>query len=135
MMKKCGTKLSIYPHLLMGNANNNKLLATEAKLFASAYAIFSGLLFITVVGILLTPFVHRILHRFHFMKTGPEPSNSAAATELVRYRERITSQFSGVTDSDLPNPGIQIGAVLPVWTSESPTPISWRSSHAQRGEY
>lgn len=135
MMKKSGTKLSIYPHLLIGNANNNKLLATEAKLFASAYAIFSGLLFITVLGILLTPFVHRILHRFHFMKTGPESSNSSAATELVRYRERITSQLSGAIHSDLPNPGIQIGAVLPVWTSESPTPISWRSSHVQREEY
>ena len=119
----------------MDNANNNKLLAAEAKLFASAYAIFSGLLFITVVGILLTPFVHRILHRFHFMKTGPEPSNSSAATELVRYRERITSQLSGTIHRDLPNPGIQIGAVLSVWTCESPTPINWRSSHAQREEY
>ena len=112
----------------MDNANNNKLLAAEAKLFASAYAI-------TVVGILLTPFVHRILHRFHLMKPGPEPSNSSAATELARYRERITSQLSSAIHCDLPNPGIQIGAVLPVWTSESPTPISWRSSHAQREEY
>ncbi len=41
----------------------------------------------------------------------------------------------GTIRRDLPNPGIQIGAVLPVWTCESPTPISWRSSHVQRGEY
>jgi len=119
----------------MDNTKNKKLLATEAKLFASAYAIFSGLLFITVVGIRLTPFVHRILHGFHFMKPGPEPSNSSAATELARYRERITRQLSGAIRRDLMNPGIQIGAVLPVWTSESPISISWRSSHVQRGKY
>ena len=102
----------------------------EARLFASAYAIFSGLVFISVVGILLTPVMHRILYRFHFMKIGPEPSNSSATTWLARYRERITSQLSGAIHRDLPNPGIQIGAVLPVWTSESPSTISWRISDA-----
>ncbi len=35
------------------------------KLFASAYALFSGIIFITVSGILLAPFLHRFLHRFH----------------------------------------------------------------------
>jgi len=34
-------------------------------LIASAYAVFSGLVFIGVVGIMLTPIMHRILHRFH----------------------------------------------------------------------
>jgi len=38
---------------------------TVGKVFASAYAIFSGIAFITTVGILLTPAVHRFLHRFH----------------------------------------------------------------------
>ena len=36
-----------------------------AKLFASAYALFSGLMFISITGILLTPFAHRTLHVFH----------------------------------------------------------------------
>ena len=36
-----------------------------AKLFASAYAIFSGLVFISVMGIVLGPMAHRMLHRFH----------------------------------------------------------------------
>jgi hypothetical protein len=36
-----------------------------AKIFASAYAIFSGLVFISVMGIMLGPVAHRMLHRFH----------------------------------------------------------------------
>jgi hypothetical protein len=36
-----------------------------AKLFASGYALFSGLVFIGIMGIVLTPVVHRLLHKFH----------------------------------------------------------------------
>jgi len=36
-----------------------------SKLFASAYAIFSGVVFLSGVGIVLSPLFHRILHHFH----------------------------------------------------------------------
>ena len=36
-----------------------------AKLFAAGYALFSGLIFIGVLGVVLAPFVHRMMHRFH----------------------------------------------------------------------
>jgi hypothetical protein len=39
-----------------------------AKLFASCYALFSGLVFIGVASVLVAPFVHRFLHRFHVDK-------------------------------------------------------------------
>jgi len=52
--------------ILAGMGPVGELPSTEAKLFASAYAIFSGLVFISIVGILLTPVVRRILHRFHY---------------------------------------------------------------------
>jgi hypothetical protein len=35
------------------------------KLFAGAYALYSGLAVILAAGILLTPVVHRMLHKFH----------------------------------------------------------------------
>jgi hypothetical protein len=35
------------------------------KIFASAYALFSGVAFLTIVAVLLAPVVHRFLHRFH----------------------------------------------------------------------
>ncbi len=37
----------------------------DAKLFASFYALFSGLVFISVMGIMLAPAAHRALHLFH----------------------------------------------------------------------
>ncbi len=39
-----------------------------AKLFASFYALFSGLVFIGVASLLVAPFAHRLLHRFHLEK-------------------------------------------------------------------
>jgi hypothetical protein len=36
-----------------------------AKLFASMYALFSGVVFLSGVGIVLSPLFHRILHHFH----------------------------------------------------------------------
>jgi hypothetical protein len=35
------------------------------KLFAGLYALYSGLVFLVVAGIILAPLVHRVLHRFH----------------------------------------------------------------------
>ena len=41
-------------------------LQTHAgKIFAGCYALFSGILFISVAGIILAPVVHRALHKFH----------------------------------------------------------------------
>jgi hypothetical protein len=36
-----------------------------AKIFASMYALFSGLVFIGVTGVLFAPFLHRIMHHLH----------------------------------------------------------------------
>jgi hypothetical protein len=51
--------------ILGGMGPVNPLKTTGAKLFASSYALFSGLVFIGIMGIVLTPVVHRILHKFH----------------------------------------------------------------------
>ena len=51
--------------ILTGMGPVGALNSDAAKLFASAYALFSGLVFITATGILLTPIFHRVLHRFH----------------------------------------------------------------------
>jgi hypothetical protein len=41
------------------------MVTTEAKLFASGYALFSGLVFIAVMGIVIAPITHRMLHQFN----------------------------------------------------------------------
>jgi hypothetical protein len=40
-------------------------LQPKAKVFASVYAIFSGILFISVLAILIAPIAHRIFTKFH----------------------------------------------------------------------
>ncbi len=35
------------------------------KWFSSAYALFSGIIFITNVGVILAPAIHRLYHRMH----------------------------------------------------------------------
>jgi len=51
--------------ILTGMGPVSTLNSDGAKLFATAYALFSGVVFITATGILLTPIFHRVLHRFH----------------------------------------------------------------------
>jgi len=51
--------------ILGGMGPVNPLATTGAKMFASGYALFSGLVFIAVMGIVLAPVTHRMLHKFH----------------------------------------------------------------------
>ncbi len=51
--------------ILTGMGPVDPMPTAAAKLFASAYALFSGVAFLTSVGVLLAPLVHRFLHRFH----------------------------------------------------------------------
>jgi hypothetical protein len=56
--------------ILGGMGPVNPLPTNAAKVFASAYALFSGLIFIAVMGIVLSPIVHRMLHKFHIDERG-----------------------------------------------------------------
>jgi len=41
------------------------------KLFAGAFALYAGIVFLVVAGLILAPFVHRLLHRFHWDGDNP----------------------------------------------------------------
>lgn len=51
--------------ILGGMGPVNELHTNAGKLFASGYALFSGLFFVAAMGVLFVPVVHRLLHRFH----------------------------------------------------------------------
>lgn len=52
--------------MILGGMGPVDPMTTHAgKLFASFYALFSGLLFIGAISLVLTPFVHRLMHRLH----------------------------------------------------------------------
>ncbi|HEY3025118.1 MAG TPA: hypothetical protein VGJ55_03100 [Pyrinomonadaceae bacterium] len=51
--------------ILGGMGPINPPQTSGAKVFASLYALFSGVIFIALMGIILSPLAHRMLHRFH----------------------------------------------------------------------
>lgn len=51
--------------ILGGMGPVNPLQTTAGKIFASLYALYSGVVLLAAVGILATPIFHRFMHRFH----------------------------------------------------------------------
>ena len=52
--------------MILGGMGPVDALHTSAgKLFAGIYALYSGLLLVLVAGLLLAPFLHRLMHHFH----------------------------------------------------------------------
>ncbi len=51
--------------ILSGMGPVDTLRTDGGKLFATIYSIFSGVIFLGVVGVVLAPLLHRMLHRFH----------------------------------------------------------------------
>ena len=51
--------------ILSGMGPVNPLQTSGGKLFAGCYALFSGLAFITSLGIVFAPIFHRFIHKFH----------------------------------------------------------------------
>src|SRR5947207_12161302 len=50
--------------ILGGMGPVDQLQTNAAKIFASFYALFSGLAFIGIASLMVAPFAHRLLHRF-----------------------------------------------------------------------
>ena len=51
--------------ILTGMGPVGTLPDDTSKLFASAYAVFSGVVFLSMAGVVLAPAIHRMLHCFH----------------------------------------------------------------------
>jgi hypothetical protein len=51
--------------ILGGMGPINPLTTTAAKVFAALYALFSGVMFIGIMGVVISPIIHRGLHKIH----------------------------------------------------------------------
>ncbi|MGA2137818.1 MAG: hypothetical protein ABSH14_03050 [Verrucomicrobiia bacterium] len=51
--------------ILGGMGPVNELHHDAGKWFASLYALFSGVMFLVMCGVIFAPVVHRFLHKFH----------------------------------------------------------------------
>jgi len=62
--------------ILGGMGPVNALHTFAGKLFAAAYALFSGIIFLVIAGILFAPVVHRFLHK-HNIRFEPDEEDKA----------------------------------------------------------
>ncbi|HEX4143566.1 MAG TPA: hypothetical protein VHY91_08540 [Pirellulales bacterium] len=51
--------------ILTGMGPVNPMQTSAGKLFATFYCLFSGIVFLTMMAIMLAPAYHRFMHRFH----------------------------------------------------------------------
>ena len=51
--------------ILSGMGPVDRMESDAAKLFAALYALFSGLVFIGIAGLVLAPWLHRLFHVMH----------------------------------------------------------------------
>ncbi|MCE5228674.1 hypothetical protein LLG95_03650 [bacterium] len=54
--------------ILGGMGPVGELHTNAGKIFASCYALFAGMIFLVVAGVLFAPIFHRFLHKFHLME-------------------------------------------------------------------
>jgi hypothetical protein len=65
--------------ILGGMGPVDAVRTSGGKVFASGYALFSGVIFLVVVGIMIAPAAHRVLHRLHL-----ESGMTAGGRDRVR---------------------------------------------------
>src|SRR5438105_3125507 len=51
--------------ILTGMGPVDPMRTTAGKLFATFYALYSGIAFLSMTAVLLAPIIHRALHKFH----------------------------------------------------------------------
>ena len=51
--------------ILTGMGPVDSMTTTGGKLFATFYALYSGIAFLTMMAVVLAPLIHRLLHKFH----------------------------------------------------------------------
>src|SRR3954463_13599021 len=51
--------------ILGGMGPVDPMRSTAGKLFATFYALYSGIAFLTMMAVVLAPVIHRLMHRFH----------------------------------------------------------------------
>jgi len=54
--------------ILSGMGPVIEITSKSGKIFSSFYALFSGIVFITNIGIILAPAIHRFFHKLHLQE-------------------------------------------------------------------
>ena len=65
--------------ILTGMGPVDRMQTVPSKLFAAAYALFSGLAFVSMVAVLAAPIIHRFFHALHLEADESGPPDDRAA--------------------------------------------------------
>jgi hypothetical protein len=87
--------------MLLGGMGPVGELHTDAgKLFASAYALFAGIGFLVVAGVLFAPVIHRFLHKFHLELAADEdaPRKDLPGRQSSRADRPRSAAEAGASD-------------------------------------
>jgi hypothetical protein len=63
--------------ILAGMGPVDLLKSDDSKIFASVYALFSGVAFLSTVAIFFSPIAHRLLHILHVENTDETDNNTS----------------------------------------------------------
>jgi hypothetical protein len=69
--------------------------ARAGKFFVSFYALFSGVIFIGTFGVLIAPWAHRMLHRFHAVEDNDEEETPDSGANRRKERGGPGSKAKG----------------------------------------
>lgn len=72
--------------LLGGMGPVERMETVPGKLFASFYALYAGIIFLILAGVLLAPVLHRFLHHFHLEMVEEDSESAAMQPEGPRQR-------------------------------------------------
>jgi len=62
--------------ILAGMGPVDPMRTSAGKLFATGYALYSGVAFLSMMAVLLAPLIHRAMHRFHMEDETDKPANT-----------------------------------------------------------
>ncbi|MEP7361581.1 MAG: hypothetical protein ABI744_08380 [Chloroflexota bacterium] len=69
--------------MILGGMGPVDVLTNDAaKIFAGLYAVYSGVFFLVIAGLILAPFFHRVMHRLHL----PADDEAVDATDKPAKR-------------------------------------------------
>lgn len=67
--------------ILSGMGPVHTPLTQSGKLFAGTYALFSGIIFIVIIGVIFAPLFHRFLHKFLVQESDKSQDDSSNKTK------------------------------------------------------
>ena len=72
--------------ILTGMGPVDPVKSTAAKLFATFYALYSGIAFLAMMSILMAPLLHRFLHKFHLEMSEDGKTRSSEESDQKKRR-------------------------------------------------